>query len=150
MEILAAEREFDIKASPERVWDLLGRAIFDSLGRGLSKMKVIDENNFSAELKVRTGGVIPVTMHLRGEMVDISPPEYLRVKLTTRSRWGLIAMVQTVSFSMKPAGDDSTNISCRAMVDGLKPVFRLVLAGQVKSQAEGIFKSIEENLGQWA
>lgn len=149
MEILAAERNYKIEAEPNRVWDLLGRAIFDSLGQGLSKMKVIDENNFRAELKVRVFGIIPITMFLRGEMTDITPPDYLRVKLTTRSKWNLVTMVQTVSFTMKAADNDSTSISCRAMADGLNPLFGWALSGQVKSQANGIFETIEERLRQW-
>lgn len=150
MEILAAARSYSIEATPERLWDLLGRAIFDGLGQGLSKMKIIDENNFRAELKFKVGGLIPVTMYLRGEMVDITPPEYLRVKLTTRSKWNLVNIVQTVSFSMKSTDDGSTTISCRAMADGLNRVSRWTLSGEVKSQAERVFKSIEERLRQWA
>ncbi len=76
---LVAENRFTLEATPERVWDVLGRAIFSGLS-GLEKLHIIDENNFEADLKAKAYG-IPLTMKLRGEMTDISPPTTLAVKL---------------------------------------------------------------------
>ncbi len=69
----------------------MGRAIFDSR-QGMGKMDVIDENNFSAELKAKAFG-IPLTMYLTGKMTGILPPEALSVRLTARSKWNLITLV---------------------------------------------------------
>ena len=112
-------------------------------------MKVIDENNFHAELKTRAFG-IPLTMYLRGEMTDILPPETISVRLATRSKWNLITLMQKVIFTSDLAGEGRTEVVCKALVEDLNPLFRLALLGQVKSQATQIFDSIEERLKQWA
>ena len=148
MEILTAERKFTVEATRERVWDLLGRAIFDSL-QGLEKMKVIDENNFRAELKTRAFG-IPLTMYLRGEMTDILPPETISVRLAVRSKWNLISLVQRVTFTSNSAGEGKTEVVCKALAEDLNPLFRGALLGQVKSQANQILACIEERLKQLA
>ena len=148
MAVLTAERRFAVEASPERVWDLLGRAIFDSLG-GMEKMEVIDENNFRAELRVRAFG-IPLTMYLSGEMTDISPPTSLSVKLSSNSKWKVISLTQQINFTLEPAGEGKTNVTCQALAEGLNPLFRWALLGQVKNQARQIFAKIEERLKQWA
>ncbi len=148
MEIPTAETEFTVEATPKRIWDLLGRAIFDSL-HGMEKVTIIDENNFNAELKTKAFG-IPLTMYLRGEMTNTSPPTFLSVKLNAKSKWNLISLTQQINFTLDDAGEGKTKITCQAMAEDLNPLFRLVLLGQVKSQAKQIFASIEERLKRWA
>ncbi len=148
MEIPTTGSEFTVEVTRERVWDLLGRAIFDSL-QGMEKMDVIDENNFRAELKAKAFG-IPLTMYLTGEMTDILPPEALSVRLTARSKWNLITLVQKITFTSNSAGEGKTTVVCKALVEYLTPLFRWALLGQVKSQAKQIFDGIEEHIKQWA
>ena len=148
METWIAEKRITAEASQERVWDLLGTLIFDSL-HGLEKMEIIDENNFRAELKAKAFG-IPLTWYLRGEMIDISPPKSLGVKLITKSKWDLITVVQKITFSLSSAGEGKATMVCRAVAEDLPLVVRWVLLGQVKSLANQIFDSIEEGLKQLA
>ena len=147
MELLTVERIFTVEAPANRVWELLGRAIFDSLP-GLERMKVIDENNFRAALKTRVFS-IPLSMYLRGEMTDISPPTYLSVELSACSKWNLISLIQKINFTLDNAGDEKTKIACQAFAVNLNPLFRWLLLGHVKSQAKQIFASIEERFKQW-
>ncbi len=148
METLIAEKKLAAEASQERVWDLLGTLIFDSL-YGLEKMEIIDENNFRAELKTKAFG-IPLLWHLRGEMIDISPPNSLGVRLTTKSRWDMITVVQKITFSLNSSGESRSTMVCRAMAEDLAPWIRWFLLGQVKTLTKQIFDSIEEGLHRLA
>ncbi len=148
MDTLIVEKKIVAEASQQRVWDLLGMLIFDSL-HGLEKMEIIDENNFRAELKVKAFA-IPLTMHLRGEMLDISPPKTLSVKLTAQSQWNLMDVAQKITFSLNSIGEGKATMVCRAVAENLSPFIRWVLLGQVKSLAKQIFDSIEEGLKRLA
>ena len=146
METFIAEKKLAAEASHERVWDLLGTLIFDSL-EGLEKMEIIDENNFRAELKAKAFG-LPLTWHLRGEMIDISPPTSLSVQLTAKSKWDLIMVGQKITFSLDAAGEERTTLTCRAVAVDLPPLIRWVMLGEVKKLAQQIFDTIEERLKQ--
>ena len=146
METLIAEKRLAAEASQERVWDLLGTLIFDSL-EGLEKMEIIDENNFRAELKAKAFG-LPLTWHLRGEMIDITPPTSLSVQLTAKSKGDLITVVQKITFSLDAVGEGETTLICRAVAEDLPPLMRWAMLGEVKKLAQQIFDTIEERLKQ--
>ncbi len=148
METLIAEKKRAADASQERVWDLLGTLIFDSLA-GLQKMEIIDENNFRAELKSKAFGV-PLTWHLRGEITDISPPSSLTVKLTAKSKGDLIAVRQKITFSLHSVGEGKSTMVCQAVAEDLAPLIRRFFLGQVKSLTKQIFDSLAERLRQLA
>ena len=147
-EIETARTTFVIEAPNQRVWNLLGRAIFDSM-QGLEQMKVIDENNFRANLKVKVFG-IPVVMKIRGETSDITPPERLVTKLGTKGLGGLVSLNQVIYITLKPEGEGKTKIEAWAVAEGLNAMFKIALLGQVKHQAKQIFGTIESRLKQWA
>ncbi len=146
METIIAQKRIPAEASRERVWDLLGTLIFDSL-EGLEKMEIIDENNFRAELKAKAFG-LPLTWHLRGEMIEISPPESLSVQLTAKSKGDLITMVQKITFHLQSAGEEGTTLICQAVAKDLPPLMRWVMLGEVKKLAQQIFDTVEERLKQ--
>ncbi|MFC2005903.1 hypothetical protein ACFLVG_02965 [Chloroflexota bacterium] len=148
METLIAEKKFSVEASQERVWDLLGKVILNSL-HGLEKMEVMDENNFRAELKARTFG-IPLIMRLRGETTDISPPEALSVRLIAKSKWDLITLVQRITFTLNSAGEEKVTLVCKAVAEELSPILRWFFLWPVKSLARQTLESIEERLKQLA
>ncbi len=142
-----AEKRLAAEASRERVWNLLGTLIFDSL-EGLEKMEIIDENNFRAELKARAFG-LPMTWHLRGEMIDISPPSSLSVRLTAKSQGDLITVLQKITFRLDGAGEGQTILTCQAVAEDLPPLLRWVMLGEVKKLAQQIFDTIEDRLKQY-
>jgi len=148
-EVETARTSFVIEAPNQRVWNLLGRAIFDSMGKGLEQMKVIDENNFRANLKVKVFA-IPITMQIRGETSDITPPERLVTKLGTKGMGGLVNLNQVIYITLKPEGQDKTKIEAWAVATGLNALFKMALLGQVRHQAKEIFGIIEQRLKQWA
>jgi hypothetical protein len=83
-------------------------------------------------------------------MIDISPPKALSVKLTTKSRWNLITVVQKITFSLSSVSEDKATMVCRAVAEDLPPVIRWILLGEVKSLAKQIFDSMEDSLKELA
>jgi carbon monoxide dehydrogenase subunit G len=104
-----AEREFIVNATPDRVWRLIGKVIFSVLP-GMESMEILDENNFRALLRVKMMGSEWV-LKLKGEMVDISPPESFSVRLILEGLGGLVKADQKVAFAMTPAEGRKTSVA---------------------------------------
>jgi carbon monoxide dehydrogenase subunit G len=147
MDTLITKKEYSINASKERTWDLLGMMVFDSMS--MENMKVLDERNFKAELKVKAYG-ISMKMHLRGEMTDVVIPEKLTVKLAAKGVGNMITLVQRITMSLKEVDKEKTTMSCEAYGENLNFLFKYILLGQVKSMASRIFDSIEQGIKQVA
>jgi carbon monoxide dehydrogenase subunit G len=147
MDTLIVKKEYSIAASKERAWDLLGMMVFDSLS--MENMKVLDERNFKADLRVKAYG-ISIKMHLRGEMTDVVIPEKLTVKLTAKGYRGMIKLVQKITMSLKSEGAEKTTMYCEAVGEDLNPLFKYVLVGQVRAMAGNIFDSIEQGIQKLA
>jgi hypothetical protein len=64
MPIDRAKKKFQVKASQERVWRLIGKVIFSSLP-GMENLEILDENNFRAILRIKVLG-IPLSLKLNG------------------------------------------------------------------------------------
>ncbi len=147
MDTLIVKKEYSIAASKERAWDLLGMMVFDSMN--MENLKVLDERNFKADLKVKAYG-ISMKMHLRGEMTDVVIPEKLTVKLTAKGYRGMINLVQKITMSLKSEGPEKTSLYCEAVGEDLNFLFKHILVGQVRSMAGGIFDSIEQGIQKLA
>ena len=143
-ETLIAERKFVIEASQERLWQLIGRVIFSSL-QGVERLEIIDENNWQALLRVKLGFIV-LNMNLTGEMVDTSPPDTLGVRLRAKSKGGVLQLNQKVTVKFTVIDEAKTEVFCKAIAEGVGPLFRLFLLGRARSFAGGIFDSIEERL----
>ena len=148
METVFAERQFVLEAFPERVWDLLGRVMFDSL-HGLERVNIVDENNFRAMLKVKLG-FIGLTGRLKGEMIDVTPPQFLAVVLGVRFLGGLLQLGQKVTFTLTPVNEGKTEVVCRALVEGMGTLFKWLLLRKARDFAGETFDSIEARLQQLA
>jgi len=148
MRIELAEKSFKVEASRERVWRLIGKVIFSSLP-GMENMEILDENNFRALLRMKTLGV-PVTVKLKGEMMDVTPPDSFSVRLFIEGLGGLFQADQRVSFAMTPLEKKKTAVNCRATVQGLGFLPRLFLLGQARSFANSTFEAIEKRLKELA
>ena len=148
METVIAERRFVAEASIERVWDLLGRVMFDSL-HGLERVNVIDERNFRAILRVKLG-FISLTARLKGEMADISPPGFLAVVLRVRFLRGMLQLGQKVTFRLTAVDEGKTEVVCRAQAEGMGTLFRWLLLGKAREFAGETLSRIEERLQQVA
>jgi len=150
MEKLAADFKYVVDATPNQVWDLIGRAIFEGIGPGLSRMKVLDENNFRADLLVKVFGFFPMPMKLQGEMTDMSPPDTMGVKLTMSGLGGFLKSVMAVNFRTTAVSDDKTEVHNWATLLEFKPAF---IAWStmfiVKGQAKDIFNGIRNKLNDW-
>ena len=100
MAIELSKKIFEVEASQERVWRLIGKVIFSSLP-GMENLEILDENNFLSILRMKVLG-IPLSLKLKGEMTDISPPDSFSVKLFLEAPGGLFKADQKVDFAMTP------------------------------------------------
>jgi carbon monoxide dehydrogenase subunit G len=148
MNIILSEKTFEVKASRDRVWRLIGKVIFSSLP-GLESVEILDENTFRALLKMKLFG-LGIDLKLQGEMVDMLPPESFAVKLFIKGPGGLFATGQKVSFVMTPGDNNWTRVSCKAIVENLGFFPRLILLGQARHFAQSTFESIEKRLKELA
>ena len=143
-----AEKSFEVEASQDRVWRLIGKVIFSSLP-GMENMEILDENNFRAVLRMKTLG-IPVSVRLKGEMMDVTPPDSFSVRLFIEGLGGLFQADQKVSFAMTPLEKKKTAVNCKATVQDLAFLPRLFLLGQARSFANSTFEAIEKRLKELA
>jgi len=143
-----AEREFIVNATPDRVWRLIGKVIFSVLP-GMESMEILDENNFRALLRVKMMGSEWV-LKLKGEMVDISPPESFSVRLLLEGLGGVVKADQKVAFAMAPVEGGKTSVVCRATAEDMGLLQRAFLSGQARGFASETFAAIEKRLKELA
>lgn len=143
-----AERKFIVNAAPDRVWRLIGKVIFSVLP-GMESMEILDENNFRSLLRVKMMGFEWI-LKLRGEMVDISPPEAFSVRLLLEGLGGLVKADQKVALAMTPVENGKTSVVCRATVEDMGFLPRLLLLGEARRFARSTFGAIEKRLQELA
>jgi carbon monoxide dehydrogenase subunit G len=143
-----AQKDFLANAPRERVWRLIGKVVFSVLP-GMEKMEILDENNFRALLRVKMMGAEWV-LKLKGEMVEISPPESFSVKLSLEGLRGRVKAYQRVAFAMTPAEGGMTSVACRAIAENMGFLPRVFLSGQARSFARETFEAIEKRLKELA
>ena len=143
-----AEREFIVNATPDRVWRLIGKVIFSVLP-GMESMEILDENNFRALLRVKMMGSEWV-LKLKGEMVDISPPEFFSVRLLLEGLGGLVKADQKVTLAMTPVEKGKTSVTCRATAEDMGFLQRAFLTRQARVFAQSTFEAIEKRLKELA
>jgi carbon monoxide dehydrogenase subunit G len=139
-----AERQFEVKASQDRVWRLIGKVIFSCLP-GMEQVEFLDENNFRARLRVQVP-LKELTMRLKGEMVDMSPSESFAVKLDLEGLMGFLRMSQKVAISMTSIENSRTAVVCKATAENLGIFFRILLLRQARNFAKSTFDAIEKRL----
>lgn len=143
-ETLIAERKFVIEASQKRLWELIGGAILISLP-GLGRMEVLDEVTWQALLRVKLG-LLTLNMNLKAEMVDMSPPHALGVRLNARSKGGILRLNQKVTITFTPLDEAKTEVGCKAVAEDMGILFRLFTLGRARSFALVVFDNIQERL----
>lgn len=148
MSTLIAEKNFAVAAPRERVWRLIGKVIFGILP-GMEKVEILDENSFRAILRMKVLGV-RLIMRLKGEMVDVSPPESFSVILLLEGPGGLFKAKQKVTFAMTPVENGKTSVACKATIENMEPLPRLLLLGQAQRFANSTFAAIEKRLKELA
>ena len=143
-ERIIAVSEFDIEASQERLWHIIGGVILNSLS-GLERMEILDDNNWQALLRIKLGFVV-LNMNLKGEMVDMSPPDSLGVRLNAKSKWGILHMNQKVAIAFTTIDKDKTEVAGKAVSEDMGIILRLFTMWRAKSFAASIFNNIEDRL----
>ena len=139
-----ASRDFEVDAPQARVWRLIGKVIFSCLP-GMEEVEVADELNFRAVQRMK-GGCVKVRMRLKGEIVDITPPQSLAVNLTVEGPGGLVKMKQKVTIGMTAIGTGRTAIACKATAGGMGALSGWVLLSQARPFVRALFEAMEKRL----
>jgi carbon monoxide dehydrogenase subunit G len=144
MDTEIAVKNFVIDASQERVWRLIGKVIFSSLS-GMERVEILDETRFRAFLRVKLS-LLTLTMKLRGEIVDILPPDSLAVDMTLEWLRGLFRMNQKVIIHMKSVEQGRTAVACQTTAESMGILFRGMFLRQARQFAQSVFETIEKRL----
>ena len=115
----------------------------------MENLEILDENNFRSILRMKVLG-IPLSLKLKGEMADISPPESFSVKLFLEAPGGLFQSGQKVSLAMSPGERGKTGVTCKASVESMGPLPRILLLGEARRFAQATFGAIEKRLKELA
>ena len=148
MSIILAEREFTLAAPQDRVWRLLGKVSLNSLP-GMEQMDILDENTFRARLRVKVA-FVELFMKVRGDIIDVTPPESFAVKFQMDGPGGVFTLKQTVDFAIRTIDTDRTRVACRAVAEDMGIFFRVALLGQARRFAGATFDAIENRLKELA
>ncbi len=142
--MLPIEKQFIINAAQDRVWGLLGGAIYQCLP--VEKVDIINERLVNAILRLRVGFIkapLKLTIHL----TEILPPSSLTTRIVIKI--SLIRFTIEVKYRITASGTDKTLIVCSAQ-DRSKRTMRCILAKQRREFAEKIFDSIKTRLEKLA
>ncbi len=141
---LIVQRQFVIDAPQQRVWDLLARVIYQCLP--LEKMDIVNERTFNAEVRWNLA-FIGLTFHLKGEFIDISPPNFLSCALSMKR--GLIQLGLKVAFTLRPVNHHKTEVVCRVEEGkGIRKLVRWVMRKPEQRFAGNVFNSMRVRLEQ--
>jgi carbon monoxide dehydrogenase subunit G len=144
MNTVIASRDFVVDASRERVWRLIGKVILGSLP-GMEEIEILDENNFRAFLRVKIL-LLELRMRLKGEIVDMVPPDSLGVNIFVEAPGGLVKMSQKVTLAMTSIDRGKTSVACQAGTERLGILSRWILIPQARRFAQSVFETIETRL----
>lgn len=134
---IVAPETFIIAANQQRVWRMLGGAIFQSLP--LEQMNVVNQTTFYAILRWRLG-FIDIPLDIKGKMVDVIDLHSLSSVI--RVQKGIMNLGLKVTFILKPLGDNETEITCSAVEEEKRSVIGWIIARWERDFAEKIINSI--------
>lgn len=140
-----AQGQFIIKASRERVWELLGRTIYRCLP--LEKMNVINETTACAVFRWRLG-LISLPLNLKLELVDISPPDSLGSRIRVRKGMFQVAALE-VTFKLRSLDKDRTEVVCTGLEQGEGTILSRLLGRKQRAFTEQMFNTIKSRLEQF-
>ncbi len=138
-----AQRQFTVRASQPRVWDLLATVIYQELP--LEQVDIVSLDRFRALLTWRAG-FIHLPLYVEGKLVDTLRPESYGCVLSVRR--GPIQMGVKVAMRLKALDQDRTEVLCSATLEGKERLMGLVLGGLRRSFALKMFDSIAARL-EW-
>jgi carbon monoxide dehydrogenase subunit G len=137
-----SKSHFVIDAPQDRVWRLMASAVFQCLP--LEQIEVADQSHFGAKLTLQFGFLkIPVNLSGHLEMV----PQSKFANTIEIQKW-IFKLGTKVIFSLKPTGDEKTEIDCLATDDGKGTIMGLVTRGKQRSFAQDVFKAFQKRLVQ--
>ncbi len=136
------QKQFVIKSSQERVWELLGRTVYRCVP--LEKMNIINETTADAIFRWKLC-FLRLPLDIRVQLVDISPPSFLGSKIRVRKGIFQMAALEAI-FALKPIDNSNTEVTCTGIEQKGINVIGQLLRGPQRRFTEDIFNSIRSQL----
>jgi hypothetical protein len=136
-----AQKSFTIKSDQQKVYKVLGNAIFQCLP--LEEMNILDVKNFQAVMRYRLG-FINLPLKLKGKLVDVSSPVLL--SFVIRVEKGFLQMVLKTTFMLKQIDEANTGVACIAVEDGKRTIIGRITRGQQHDFAMKLFDAMQAQL----
>ncbi len=143
--MLGAERKYIIDASPERVWELIGEAMFSALK--LEGVRVTDAFNFSALLRLRIG-FFKMPLSIMGRFIETSPSRFLAATVEVKGMRGVIWLNMRLNIAFTSVDKDKTEVATEMIAAGMGILVRIFLSWKVKSFINEMLDGIERELKQ--
>ncbi|MFC1971561.1 hypothetical protein ACFLV0_06540, partial [Chloroflexota bacterium] len=140
---ILTQTSFVINAPLEKVWRLLGSAVFQCLP--LERMDIVDQTHFNAVLRWKLA-FVKIPLNLKTIMDDIVAPTTFGCVIQIEK--GIMKLGTRVTFNLKAIGEDKTEIDCVATKEGERTLLGRITGGQQRSFSENVFSSIRTRLEQ--
>ena len=141
LETALAQKNFDIDAPQQRVWKVLGSAVFQCLP--LEEMNILNQTTFHAVLRWRLG-FISIPLNLRVKLVDIVAPHSLGSVIQAKK--GIIQLGLKVTFTLRPVNEGKTEVICSATEEGTGNIMGRIMRRWQRNFAGQVFDSIRARL----
>lgn len=140
---LLVQKQFAIKASQERVWNLLARTVFGVLP--LEKMNLVNATTTYAVLRWRLA-FVSVPLNIKIELQDVSSPSLFGSKIAVNK--SILHLTIRVRLVLRVVNDSETEVTCIALEEGKGTILGRLLRAQQRNFAMNIFDRIRQRLEQ--
>jgi hypothetical protein len=137
------QKQFVIKASQERVWNLLARTVFGVLP--LEKMNLVNATTTYAVLRWRLA-FVSVPLNIKIELQDVSSPSLFGSKISVNK--SILHLTVRVRLVLRVVNDSETEVTCIALEEGKGTILGRLLRAQQRHFAMNIFDRIRQRLEQ--
>jgi hypothetical protein len=137
------QKQFVIKASQERVWNLLARTVFGVLP--LEKMNLVNATTTYAVLRWRLA-FVSVPLNIKIELQDVLSPSLFGSKISVNK--SILHLTIRVRLVLRVVNDSETEVTCIALEEGKGTILGRLLRPQQRNFAMNIFDRIRQKLEQ--
>jgi hypothetical protein len=137
------QKQFVIKASQERVWNLLARTVFGVLP--LEKMNLVNATTTYAVLRWRLA-FVSVPLNIKIELQDVSSPSLFGSKISVNK--SILHLTVRVRLVLRVVNDSETEVTCIALEEGKGTILGRLLRAQQRNFAMNVFDRIRQRLEQ--
>jgi len=143
--MVIAEREFIINSSPDRIGQLMMKAMIEALQPEM--MEASDEKFFRCRVRAKIGP-LSLPVYITGEITTPVNPVEMMTRISGLGR--LIGLNQRTLFEFRSIEKTKTAITSRIVMEDMTTLVRVCLLWRIKRFATDILERFEMCLRSWA